>query len=106
MEHEHFTKVEAEGKVGKKIRTTVAWSGVPKETTGQVVRADAAGRVRPSGGERVEVYDVGIQWDLPTVPATILHGSSAGEPFTLGGIGKLLVDWFTKSEYEKYIIEL
>jgi hypothetical protein len=61
MERKHFSRAEAEAKVGKKIRTLTPWSGVPKGATGQCVRVDAAGRVTPAGGETIEVYDIGIQ---------------------------------------------
>jgi hypothetical protein len=39
----NFTKEEAEAKVGKKIRTKVEFSGVPKGSMGMVVRADHMG---------------------------------------------------------------
>lgn len=106
MEARHFTKPEAEAKVGRKVQTSVAWSGVPKGTTGQVVRADSAGRVKLPFGESVEVYDVAIQWDLPAEPPTVMSSSSAGERFTYIRTGKPLMDSFTKSEYEKYLVEL
>ena len=48
MSEKHFTRIEAETKVGKKVRTLVKFSGVPKGTTGRVVSADSAGRVKPA----------------------------------------------------------
>ncbi len=72
-----FTKTEAEAKVGKKIRTLVEFSGVLKGTTGQVLRADPAGR------EAVEIYDLAIQWSLPTEPPSVASGELAGEPVTV-----------------------
>ena len=45
MEQRYFTKAEAEGKVGQKIKTLVVWSGVPVGTTGAVVKAATAQRL-------------------------------------------------------------
>ena len=94
MSEKRFTKPEAEAKVGKKVRTLVEFSGVPGGTTGRVIRADAAGRVKPACGEAVEVYDLAIQWDLPTAPPAVMRGESGGEPFLFIRSGKPLVDWF------------
>ncbi|SRR5712692_196091 len=105
MSEKLFTKTEAEAKVGKKIRTLVEFSGVPKGTTGRVLQADPAGRVKPAFGDAVEVYDLAIQWDLPTEPPTITSGELAGELVTVIRSGKPLVDWFTRSEYERYLVE-
>lgn len=105
MLEKFFTKTEAEAKVGKKIRTLVEFSGVPKGTTGQVLRADPAGRVKPAFGEVVEVYDLAIQWDLPTEPPVAMREESGGEPFIFIGSGKPLVDWFTRDEYERFLLE-
>jgi hypothetical protein len=57
------------------VEILVAFSGVPKETTGVVARFDEAA----SG------FDVGIQWQLP-------------ERRT-----KLLVDWFPKDAYAGFL---
>jgi hypothetical protein len=105
MLEKFFTKTEAEAKVGKKIRTLVEFSGVPKGTTGQVLRADPAGRVKPAFEEAVEVYDLAIQWDLPTEPPSVASGELAGEPVTVIRSGKPLVDWFTKEKYERFLVE-
>ncbi len=50
---EYFSPAEARGKVGKRIRTTVAFSGVPKGTTGVALEPDD------------ELVSLPIQWDLP-----------------------------------------
>ena len=42
-EQQTFNFDEAQAKVGRKVKTLVEWSGVPKDTTGQVIRADPAG---------------------------------------------------------------
>lgn len=92
----NFTEAEARALVGRRIRTHVAWSGVPKGTTGKVTGADPVG-----GG-----WDVAITWDLPTDPPMIASGEIAGEPVTYIRSGKPLTDWFTRSEYTQYLEEL
>lgn len=88
----HFSKPEAEGKVGTGIRTLVEFSGVPQGTNGVVIRADSAGHVKSVGRGRMEVYDVVIEWDLPTR--------------TFGTRPKPLCDWFSKDEYERFLVEV
>lgn len=106
MDVKHFTKTEAEAKVGRKIRTSVAWSGVPKGTTGTVERADSVGLVRPSVGEAFEGHNVGIRWDLQVEPQVSPTLTASSVPIVAIRSGKPLVDWFTKAEYEKYLVEL
>ena len=72
---EHFNRQEAVALLGRRIRTQVEFSGVPAGTAGIVVRADPAGTQR--------AYTVGIQWQLD-------------------GRQQPLVDWFTKSEYDRF----
>ena len=97
-----FTKSEAEPLVGKRIRTLVRFSGVPEGTTGIVIRADSAGRVKI--GDRVaEEFDLAIQWDLPgSVEAPLAGAVPLGASVRAG---KPLVDWFTKDEYERYLTD-
>lgn len=95
MDREYFTKEEADAKVCRRVRTRVEFSGVPEGTTGRVIRADEAG----AG------YDLGIQWDLPTEPPAITTEKIGGEPVTIVQTGKPLVDWFSKDEYEKFLVE-
>lgn len=92
---EYFTKEEAEALVGKHIRSLVAWSGVPINTTGRVVGADE------NGG-----WTVAIQWDLPIKPQNMGTVESADEPFLAVSGEKSLVDWFSKSEYQRYLEEI
>ena len=101
-----FTKDEAERRVGRRIRTLVGFSGVPKGTTGTVIRADSAGRVKV--GDRIaEEFDLAVQWDLPAVgPQVIGAGDIGGYPFVTIRGGKPIVDWFTKDEYERYLTEI
>jgi hypothetical protein len=66
---------EAATKDGTWVETLVAFSGVPKGTTGVVARFDEAA----SG------FDVGIQWEL------------------LERRTKLLVDWFSKDAHEWFL---
>lgn len=105
MLEKFFTKTEAEAMVGKKIRTLVEFSGVPRGTSGRVIRADAAGRVQPAFGKTVDVYDLAIQWDVPTEPPAVMRGEAGGEPFLCIRSGKPLVDWFTREEFERFLLE-
>ena len=43
MEREYFSFDEAQAKVGHRIKTLVEFSGVPKDTTGRVIRFDRVG---------------------------------------------------------------
>ena len=89
MTDKYFKKAEAEALQGNRIRSMVEFSGVPKDTTGTITGADKTGRyaagafMRP-GKAGPEGYTVAIQWDLPER-------------------GKPLVDWFSKTEFERYL---
>jgi len=50
---EHFTPAEARAKVGQRVRSRIAFSGVPKGTTGIVLEPDR------------KLVTLPIQWDLP-----------------------------------------
>jgi hypothetical protein len=76
MGYERFTESEAKDKIDRSIRSLVEFSGVPKGTVGKVVQIDEL-----AGG-----YDIVVEWFLP-------------------GRGKPLRDWFSKDEFEKYLIE-
>ena len=97
----NFTESEARALVGKRIRTLTTWSGVEAGTTGTVTRADPAGRTHEG-----TAYDVAITWDLPTDPPAVWSGKVEGEPVVAIRTGKPLTDWFSKSEYERWIEEL
>lgn len=104
---QHFTQVDAEGKVGRRIQTRVDFSGVPRGTTGRVVSADEAGCAKPPFGKEEEVYDVAIQCELPRPePYADLVIPVGDESYLHIQTGKPLVDWFTKDEYERYVDEL
>src|SRR5205809_8131985 len=75
---EHVRRQEAVAQLGRRIRTQVEFSGVPAGTAGIVVRVDPAGTQG--------AYTIGIQWQLD-------------------GRQQPLVDWFTKSEYERFLKE-
>lgn len=100
MTKRYFAKDEAATKVGKTIRTLTEWSGVPSGTTGTVVRAELVATVtkyaerftgsKSPAGKPEEVYDLAIEWNLPASP---IRGD------------RPLVDWFSKDEYEKYLVE-
>jgi len=70
-----FDECAALAKVGHRIKTLVEFSGVPRGTLGEVTRADRSG----AG------YTVAIQWELSE------------------RIGKPLIDWFTRDEYERFL---
>ena len=106
VERRYFSREEAEAKVGRRISTLVAWSGVPRGTRGEVVRADPVDWARPPLGEAGEAYDVVIEWDLPREPWRVRGGQIEGEPVLMITGGRPLRDWFTKDEYERYIQEL
>ncbi len=108
-EQEYFSFGEAHAKVGRRIKTLAEWSGVPKDTTGQVISADPAGQVKPPFGEAQDVFDVAIQWNLPHPKPwaeLVYPGEALTEPYIHIRTGNSLVDWFTKSEYEQYLEEL
>ena len=70
----YFDYVQAAKLLGRRIRTKVAWSGVPEGTTGRVVRADNS--YTESG--RLALV---IRWDLPER-------------------SKPLEDWFDANEFQ------
>lgn len=72
-----FDYATALSRVGRRIQTLVAFSGVPQGTVGQVLQADPG-----EGG-----YTLAIQWELP-------------------GRAKPLVDWFRQGEYERFLREI
>jgi hypothetical protein len=80
-----FTQAEAQAKVGKRIRTKAGWSGVSTGTLGTVMSIDQMSP-RKMGAVLEEAWDVIIEWDSPNRRRT-------------------LTDWFTKEEYEKFLIE-
>lgn len=89
MTDRYFTKGETEVLWGARIRTSVEFSGVPKDTAGTVTGAnktgrDTAGSFMRTGKAGPDGYTVAIQRDLP-------------------GRGKPLVDWFSKAEFERYL---
>jgi hypothetical protein len=77
-----FDQTTALAKVGLRVRTVVKFSGVPRGTAGRVIRADA----------RDDGYTLAIEWELPERHAPL---ASQG-----------LVNWFTKSKYERFLVEL
>lgn len=77
MTNRYFDQETALGKVGTRIKTLVAFSGIAAGTFGQVIQADPT-----EGG-----YTLAIQWELP-------------------GRAKPLVDWFSREEYERFLREV
>lgn len=82
MKRSYFSKEQAEAQLGKRIRSLVEFSGVPVGTTGTVVAFD---EIYPEG------FDVVIEWDL----ADRLYGAQT----------KPLRDWFTRGEFEGFLVE-
>lgn len=103
----YFSQEEAQAKVGQTIRSLVEFSGVPQGATGRVISADSAGWTKSVAGEKTEIFDVAIQWNLPRpAPSADLVISDEGEGYIYIRTGKPLVDWFTKDEYERYLEEV
>ncbi len=73
MSRRLFDQATAQGKLGQRIQTLKAFSGVPAGTLGRVTRMD------PAGSE--PGFTLGIQWELQ-------------------GRATPLTDWFTRDEYE------
>ncbi|MBI1805084.1 MAG: hypothetical protein HY033_10280 [Ignavibacteriae bacterium] len=82
----YFDKPTALSKVGKKIQSLVEFAGVPRGTTGRVMKADAVNHSLLKGTDS-KLYDLAIEWDIHD------HCTS-------------LVDWFTKVEYEQFLVEV
>jgi hypothetical protein len=72
-----FTRAEAQAKVGTRVRTRVAFAGVPQGAIGTITRADRV----------IDGYDVEVEW----------RSSGRRPPW---------VDWVTKAEYEARLVEL
>ncbi len=81
MMQEPFTKAEAEEKIGRTVKTLTDYSGVPKGATGKVSHTD----------KTTDGWLVGIDWQLAA-----RHFGTEPRP---------LRDWFTRSEYNEYLIE-
>lgn len=69
-----WTSSEAATLIGRRVRTRMAFSGVPADTTATVVRVDPGSRG----------YTVALEWDLT-------------------GRETPLVDWFRRSEWDRII---
>ncbi len=65
MDPTYFTKAEAQAEVGKCVRPRRDRVGVPTGATGTVVNAHVAFQWVPAGGPVIDIYEVGIQQDLP-----------------------------------------
>ena len=77
MAQTSFTKAEAQAKVGTRVRTRIAFAGVPQGATGTIIGADRV----------IDGYDVEIAWGQ----------SGRRTPW---------VDWWTREEYEACLIEM
>jgi hypothetical protein len=72
-----FTRAEAQAKVGRRVRTRVAFAEVPEGALGTILRVDRV----------MDGYDVEVAWVW----------SGRGTPW---------IEWFTKVEYEAHLIEV
>jgi len=64
---EYFTPAEAAAKVGKRMRTRIAFSGVPRGTSGTVLEPDD------------RLVSLPIQWHLPGRTEPLVDWSSESE---------------------------
>ena len=89
---DHFTRAEAAEKQGVIVQTTVPIFEVPRGTRGRVVR---------SANTHNNGYSVAIAWQLapdrPHEHAADADTTPSADP---------IMDWFAKSEYEHYLIEI
>jgi hypothetical protein len=77
MRQTAFTGAEAQAKVGRWVRTRVAFAEVPEGALGTIIRLDHV----------IDGYDVEVAWVWP-------------------GRRTPWIEWFTKSEYEAHLIEV
>lgn len=70
---EYFTESEARKLEGQRLKTNREFSGIEKGTTGIVKKIDNYG----------DDWTIGLKWRTTN--------------------GNSIVDWFTKTEYEKYL---
>jgi hypothetical protein len=77
MEQSSFTRAQAQAKVGRRVRTRIAFAEVPAGALGTVVRVDRV----------IDGYDLEVAWARPGCPT----------PW---------VEWFTKAEYAAHLIEV
>jgi len=75
-EREYFTKQEAQYKVGKTIQAKIELASVPEGTVGIVLQPTDS------------LVSLPIQWELPD------------------RLNHPLIDWFSKQDYERFLIEL
>jgi hypothetical protein len=88
----HFTREEAAEKHGVIVQTTISIFDVRRGTRGTVVRSAKT----PGDG-----YSVAIEWQrVPDQPHEHAPDADTTQP------ADPIIDWFTKSEYERYLIEI
>jgi hypothetical protein len=77
MGNYHFDHSEAEARIGWKVQALAEFRGVPRDTTGTVVRIEAS----------ADEYTLGVEWDLPDREQPLVH-------------------WFSRNEFERYLKEV
>jgi hypothetical protein len=51
-------------------------------------------------------WTVAVQWDLPIKPPRLETEENKDQPFLAANGGKPLADWFSRSEYQQYLVEV
>jgi hypothetical protein len=87
----HFTRQEAAEKQGVMVQTHVAIFEIPKGTCGKVVHSAMTD----------DGYSVAIAWQF-----TLDRPHDHDRDTNLDPPPDTIIDWFTKSEYERYLTEL
>ena len=78
MRRKRFTQGEAEHMRGRRVRSVVEFTDIPKGTTGRVIGAD---EIEPGD------FEILVEWELP-------------------GRHQRQHDWFTREDFEHSLIEV
>jgi hypothetical protein len=88
----HFTREEAEAKLGQVVWTRVPGRHIPQGIQGRVLYARRQGNG----------YELGIQWSL--APAPLIFTVRLRSPF-VGLTRQPTIDWVRKDQYGRYLNE-
>jgi hypothetical protein len=77
MKQENFSRAEARAKLGRQVRSSVEFSGIPKGTAGRVVQIE---EIEPGD------FEVVIEWKLPKRQPALCY-------------------WLTKKHYRQFLFE-
>lgn len=133
MGSQYFTQEEAQARVGRRVRTRIKLAGVPEATTGTVCSADLVEQIELPSGETMGLFSVSVWWDMPRRQPIITVADGDEEcleslleyrlvvsvdilaenetrihdvPLTSVDIAEPMIDWFTKDEYKRCLVEL